>query len=248
MDVFIYGHGFNVNTATSVQPHPAAGQAQLNTVIAAEVNTVGQTFQVPANFTIKFYVKNGTSFDSAMEPYLLKKYFKGRIISDDEYVLKKDPERPIEYNARLKRLEDRTVNNDAILATPESYTNVVCDNYIASRPGEMATVKKPSDVKDLVIAPDGVCTISAASVSDLDFFAVKDKDNNHPYTFLSSMVTALQAKLPANTPVVVNWLVCREFSVIMKSVDSDQSTWDDILKQAKGGWSAIAKDLANVVY
>jgi hypothetical protein len=250
MDIFVYGHGFNINPGTTVNMKPGSPRGTLNHNIKDEVDVAAQTFMVPPNFTIKFYIQNGTEFDTAMEPVILKKYFANRIIPNaNDYTVQRSfyPQGKTgdtDFNLDVAKLKAMGEDSPALLSSPECYQGVQCDNYIATRPGNSKTVKPEAAVKSLVPA-SAACSISPAGVADLDFLAVKV--TNHPHTYLSSIVNAVQAIVPQNTQVVVNWMLCRSLSLISYPDDDVQDDfWGDIVGQAKKKWETLQTDMQNM--
>jgi hypothetical protein len=216
MDLYLYGHGF------MLKPGPKSVQKGLHAHPGFKFTPVD--FDVPTDFTIRFYVDEGVLFDSITEPIIFGK---------------------------LQPSPDSEFRN-ALLSKPLDFSGgSKCDNLMLTRPGSMATLTDPGAVKEIEVdgTDEHTCRI-VGDVHDKDFFAIKkggkpgagkpipSSEANLPvYTYLSSIAAALKQKIPTEKNVVLHWLCCRATDLLL---DQDGGSFTDAMVQARDVWKKLA--------
>lgn len=214
MNLYLYGHGFQLKTGPT---WPTNMQVNTNFPITPD------DFEVPQRVTIHFYVEDGVSFDSMLEPYL--------------------------FNAAVQNVtDDRTTG---ILRHRTFTTGQRCINHVLTRPGAMQTMVAPANVKEIVPELDNqnvprLCHI-VGPLHDTDTLAVKqggklplialtNEERQKPiHTYLHAVVTAIAQAVP-NEQLHIHWLACKSYMLL---VDDNGDVWSDATEQARNAWNTM---------
>ena len=238
MDVFIVGHGFQLDkpyqpnqSAPGFQPRQDLPQVQPDSTLPDYQPNPHTTFTVPAGVNIHFYAKAGCGFEEQWE-FSIQRH------------VKQGAQRPT----------TQFVDNDAWEPSPTIFTGgQLCPNIVLTRPGNERTIVNFAAMKAIAVQYSNQLPVivTVPALVDKDTLAVKQGGkvslqpfdpltNTDPwYTYLENVVGAIVAAVQptAQNPVNVHWCVCRSYENPLEEIPEQDSAKD----QAQNSWKGLLK-------
>jgi hypothetical protein len=238
MDLFIVGHGFQLDkpyqpnpNASGYQPRQDLPQVQPDSKLPDYQPNPHTRFTVPAGVSVHFYAKVGCGFEEQWE------------FSIHRHV-----------NQSAPRPTTQFVDNEAWEPNPTIFTaGQLCPNIVLTRPGRERTIVNLANMKAISVQYSNQLpvTVTVPQLVDKDTLAVKQggkislqpfdpNTNTDPwYTYLENVIEAIVARVhpTAQNAVNVHWCVCRSFENPLEEIQGEgsakaqaQDTWQGLLK------------------